>query len=117
MEPGGGFHRARKTTGPGLGRRSPVGRRLRFFRAWSGPGGLNVRLSRERLGREVEAEHAAVHFVHVDEAAGDFVLAVDLLDAADGEPADPLVLGLRGAGRVALDEGADAGVGGELEAD
>src|SRR5688500_14387960 len=75
---------------------------------------VGARLGGEGLGGEVEAEHAAVDFVHVHESAGDLELGADLLDAADGEPAGPLAGRTHGMG---VHEGADAGVGGELEAD
>src|SRR5437016_48591 len=51
------------------------------------------RLCRQRLGREVKPEHAAIHLVHVHEAAGDVALfCIDLIDACDGHPADPFAL-------------------------
>src|SRR5262249_14797073 len=74
-------------------------------------------LRRQGLSAEVKLEHAAVHLVHVDEPAGDVHLVVPgVSDAGDGHPAGPLTLGADLFAAV-VDERADAGVVGKLEAD
>src|SRR5579871_1630662 len=51
-------------------------------------GGL---LGGEGLGGEVQAQHAAVHFFHVYEGAGDVVFVFgDFLDTGDAHPTGPL---------------------------
>src|SRR5262249_50887844 len=59
---------------------------------------LISKLRRQRLRGEIQAEHAAVEFFHVDQATGDFDGVADLLHAADREPANPLAAGTRLAG-------------------
>ena len=71
---------------------------------------------RQWLRREIQAEHAAVEFFHVDQAAGDFDGVADLLHAADREPADPFAAGTRLAG-AGVDERMDAAVIGQFQAD
>ena len=65
--------------------------------------------------RKIESEHAAIHFIHVDQAAADVVLAVRrFADTADGHPTDPFVLRF-GLAFFRLDKRADAGIAGHFQ--
>src|SRR6185312_51512 len=77
-----------------------------------------IRRSRgQRLRRQIQSQHPAIHLFHVNQRTGDVVLAgADLLDAADGHPANPLALGTRLVG-ADVDERADPRERRQLEPD
>ena len=78
---------------------------------------ISFALCRERLRREIQAKHSAIHLVHVHHSASHFHLIVaDGSHARHRNPANPFFLGFKTHG-AGLNEGADPGIRREFETD